>query len=330
MSTNKNLKKNIIVLLALVLAAALCACGSEEISLSYGTLQANDSFSIEANEAQTQIPLFASDLCAEAGDITESSTAVVDGLNAACIYDINQEEVLYSYQANERLNPASLTKIMTALIVMENCNMDDVVLVGDVTIYEDGVQLFNLKAGDRITVQNLLYAMLVYSANDAALALAQHVAGSEEAFVEMMNTRALQLGATNTHFVNAHGLSNEEHYTTAYDLYLIFNAALKYDIFQQIINTSSYTVEYTLADGTQSSRDITTTNKFLLETYDSPAGISIVGGKTGSTMAAGKCIILYATDAASNPYICVIMGAGNEEQLYQLMKQLCEDVILKS
>ncbi|MDE6713769.1 MAG: serine hydrolase [Lachnospiraceae bacterium] len=329
MNINRHFKKSIALFLALLTLFFLSACASEEIPLPYGTLQANDNFSIEANEAQTQIPLFASDLCATANDITDDSTAVVDGLNAACIYDINQQEVLYSYQANERLNPASLTKVMTALLVMENCNMDDVVLVGDVTIYEDGVQLFNLKTGDRITVQNLLYTMLVYSANDAALALAQHVAGSEEAFVEMMNTRALQLGATNTHFVNPHGLSHEEHYTTAYDLYLIFNAAAEYDIFQQIINTTSYTVEYTLADGTPSRRDITTTNKFLSEIYDSPAGISIVGGKTGSTMAAGKCIIVYATDAAMNPYICVVMGAGNEEQLYHLMKQLCEDVILR-
>ncbi len=329
MNTNKYFRKFTALFCALLAALSLSACSSEEIPLSYGTLQANDSFAIEVNEAQTQISLFASDLCAVANDVTEGSTAAVDGLNAACIYDINQEEVLYSYQANERLNPASLTKIMTALIVMENCNMEDVVLIGDVTIYEDGVQLFNLKAGDRITVQNLLYAMLVYSANDAALALAQHVAGSEEAFAEMMNERALQLGATNTHFVNPHGLSHEEHYTTAYDLYLIFNAAVKHDIFRQIINTTSYTVEYTLADGTSSSRDIMTTNKFLSEIYDSPSGVSIVGGKTGSTMAAGKCIILYATDAAMNPYICVIMGAGNEEQLYHLMKQLCEDVILK-
>ncbi len=329
MNINNHFKKITALCLVLLTTVLLSACASEEIPLSYGTLQSNDSFSIEADEAQTQIALFASDLCAAADDITDSSTAVVGDLNAACIYDLNQEKVLYSYQANDRLNPASLTKIMTALLVMENCNLEDVVLIGDVTIYEDGVQLFNLKAGDRITVQNLLYATLVYSANDAALALAQHVAGSEEAFVEMMNTRALQLGATNTHFVNPHGLSHEEHYTTAYDLYLIFNAAVKHDIFQQIINTTSYTVEYTLADGTQKSRDITTTNKFLSEIYDSPSGVSIIGGKTGSTMAAGKCIILYASDAAGNPYICVVMGAGNEEQLYRLMKQLCEEVILK-
>lgn len=329
MNINNDFKKITALCLVLLTAVSLSACASEEIPLPYGTLQSNDSFSIEANESQTQMALFASDLCATADDVTESSAAAVDGLNAACIYDLNQEEVLYSYQANERLNPASLTKIMTALLVIENCSMEDVVLIGDVSIYEDGVQLFNLKAGDRITVQNLLYATLVYSANDAALALAQHVAGSEEAFVEMMNTRALQLGATNTHFVNPHGLSHEEHYTTAYDLYLIFNAAVKHDIFQQIINTTSYTVEYTLADGTQTSRDITTTNKFLSQIYDSPSGVSIIGGKTGSTMAAGKCIILYASDAAGNPYICVVMGAGNEEQLYHLMKQLCEDVILK-
>ncbi|MDE6687248.1 MAG: hypothetical protein K2K17_08030, partial [Lachnospiraceae bacterium] len=135
MNINKYINKLIALFLALLTLSSLSACASEEIPLPYGTLQANDSFSIEANETQTQIALFASDLCATANDITDSSTAVVDGLNAACIYDINQQEVLYSYQANDRLNPASLTKIMTALLVMENCNMEDVVLVGDVTIY---------------------------------------------------------------------------------------------------------------------------------------------------------------------------------------------------
>ena len=323
----KCLDKIVVLSMIVIMITSLCACGKEEIPLSYGTLQSNESYTIETGETQTQLKLFAADLCATATDITDTSTIAATDLNAACIYDINREKVLYSYQANERLNPASLTKIMTALLVLENCNMDDVVTVGDVTIYEDGVQLFNLKTGDRISVQNLLYAMLVYSANDVALALAQYVAGSEEAFAEMMNQRALELGATNTHFVNPHGLSHEEHYTTAYDLYLIFNAVAKYDLFLQVINTASYTVEYTTADGTYTSKEILTTNKFLSEIYDTPDGITVVGGKTGSTMAAGKCIILYTTDSAMNPYICVVMGAGNEEQLYHTIQQLCKDVI---
>ena len=323
----KYLSKIKIIAYLCAVTILISACGKKEIPLSYGTLESNDSYSIRTNETQTQIGLFAADLCATAVDITDSSSAVTEGLNAACIYDINDEKVLYSYHANERLNPASLTKIMTALLVLENCNMEDVVTIGDVTIYEDGVQLFGFRTGDRITVEELLYAMLVYSANDAALALAQYVGGTTEDFADMMNQRALDLGATNTHFVNPHGLSHEEHYTTAYDLYLIFNEVVKYDLFRQIINTRSFTVEYTNAEGTYSSKEISTTNRFLSEIYESPSSVTVIGGKTGSTMAAGKCFIMYAVDAAMNPYICVIMGAGNEEQLYNIMRQLCDDVV---
>lgn len=323
----KYINKIIVVFSLCILAFHLSACGEKEIPLSYGTLESNDNYTIVNNKEQSHIGLFASDLCATATDVTGSSSVQTAELNAACIYDVNQREVLYSYQANSRLNPASLTKVMTALLVLENCELSSVVTIGNVTIYEDGVQLFGLKEGDRITVDNLLYMTLVYSANDAALALAQYVAGSEEAFVEMMNERALELGATNTHFMNPHGLSNEEHYTTAYDLYLIFNEACKHEHFLEIINSSSWTVEYTLADGTGSDRTINTTNKFLSQAYESPSAVTVIGGKTGSTMAAGKCFIMYAVDAGNNPYICVVMGAGNEEQLYTTMRQLCNETI---
>ena len=147
------------------------------------------------------------------------------------------------------------------------------------------------------------------------------------AFAEMMNARALELGATNTNFVNPHGLSHENHYTTAYDLYLIFQQAVQYDLFLEIINTTSYTVNYTTAEGEATSRTISTTNRYLTGDYDFPNQIAIVGGKTGSTMAAGKCIILYANDSAGNPYICVVMGANDEVALYGTMTALCEEAI---
>jgi len=323
----KCLSRLLSIFLCFILVFGITGCGSEDLPMQYGSITTNENYIIDSTSEQTQMTLFASDYCATIDDVTNSSTVDYSGLYAAGIYDLNDKEVLYSYQANEHINPASLTKIMTALVVFDNCNLDDIVTIGDVTITEDGVQLFNLQTGDQISVRNLLYITMVYSGNDAALALAQHVAGTEEAFVQMMNDKAYSLGATNTNFTNPHGLSDENHYTSAYDLYLIFRAAVQYDEFIQLINTASYTVNYTHADGEEASRTITSTNKYLTQDYSCPNQISIIGGKTGSTMAAGKCIILYATDSLNNPYICIVMGASDEETLYQTMTQLCEDSI---
>lgn len=283
---------------------------------------------MEKQSDSVEAPFFADELCATAEDITDSSEISTGSLTAACIYDLERKEVAYSYHANERLSPASLTKIMTALIVLENCpDLNEMVTIGDVRIAESGAQLFGFEEGDRISLKNLLYTTVIYSANDGALALAQHVAGGEEAFVAMMNEKAEMLGATHTNFTNPHGLTSEEHYTTAYDLYLMFQAALKYPEFQEMIHTDKMTVEYTAADGSLTSKDIITTNRFLTENYSFADGIEIIGGKTGSTNAAGKCIILYALDQTSSPYIAVVMGAEDTDGLYRTAKQLIEDTL---
>jgi len=314
------------LLTIMVLTVFLCACSEDEYAMAYGQ-HPLENYHISTETSQMQMDLFASDLCAINGDNTADCTIDTVNLYSAGVFDVNDREVLYAYSVNNQVNPASLTKIMTALLVMENCDLDEVITIGDVTIYEDGIQLFNLREGDRISVRDLLYITLVYSGNDAALALAQHIAGDQDAFAEMMNARALELGATNTNFVNPHGLSHENHYTTAYDLYLIFQQAVQYDLFLEIINTTSYTVNYTTAEGEATSRTISTTNRYLTGDYDFPNQIAIVGGKTGSTMAAGKCIILYANDSAGNPYICVVMGANDEVALYGTMTALCEEAI---
>ncbi len=304
----------------------LCSCGKDEIPLSYGTLENDPNYVIEVKSEQLSSDFFAKDLCAIAQDKTDTSSIDPTIINAAGVYALDDVSVLYSYQANERVNPASLTKLMTALLVFENCNLNDMVTVGDVKISEEGAQLFNLKEGDLISVRDLLYITLIHSGNDAALALAIYVAGSEEAFVDMMNERALELGATNTHFENPHGLTSENHYTTAYDLYLIFNSDIQYPEFQTIINTTTYTVNYAHSNGEAVSKDISSTNKYLTNVYDSPDIVTIVGGKTGSTSAAGKCLIIYATSVSGKPYICVIMGAGDEDTLYHYMTRLCNEV----
>ena len=310
------------------MAGMLMGCGTAEVPIPYGTLDSSADYALASTVEQAQLPLFAEKLCASVADVTENSTIATDTLKAACVYDIDHCDVIYSYQANERLSPASLTKVMTALLVLENCqNLDDIITIGDVTIREDGAQNFGFKEGDRITIRDLLYVTLVYSANDGALALAQHVAGTEEAFAELMNARAEDLGATHSHFVNPHGLTNEEHYTCAYDLYLIFNAALQYPEFQKIINTEKYSFSYISAANGEVTKEISTTNQYFLKGYESPENITVIGGKTGSTSAAGKCIILYLRSMSGAPYIAVVMGADSYDTLYHSMTQLCNETM---
>ncbi len=315
--------------MALLLAAGLMAgCAQEAPALPYGTMDENEDFSMGNGIEQTRLALFAEELCAAAQDMTERSSIDPGTLKAACVYDEGSAEALYSYHAEEQLSPASLTKIMTALLVLENCeNLDESVTIGNVNITENGAQLFPFHEGDRISLKDLLYVTLVSSANDAALALAQYMAGTEADFAEMMNERALQLGATHTHFVNSHGLSDDEHYTCAHDMYLIFREALKHPEFLQIIETDSYTFTYSSADGTLITDEIHTTNQYLRGISPSPASVHILGGKTGSTSAAGKCIILYAQTPEGGDYILVVMGAADTDALYRTANRLCDDCI---
>lgn len=312
----------------LTAAVFISGCGDNSVPLSYGSLDNNPDFALEDLSEQTTIPLFANELCAAASDVTEKSGISTSTLNSACVYDLSGKKVLYSYNANEHLSPASLTKLMTVLLTFENCpDLDQKISVGSVTIKENGAQLFGLKEGDRISIRDLLYITLLPSANDAALALAIYIAGSEEAFADMMNERALKMGATNTHFLNPHGLTQEGHYTCAYDLYLMFNELLKYPEFLDIIQTQSMTIEYTSADGSLNTKDAKTTNQYLKGGIDTPRTVSVVGGKTGSTSAAGKCMILYVTSPSSKPYIVVVMGAEDVDTLYKTINRLCDDVI---
>ena len=310
------------------ISGMLCGCGTVNVPVPYGTLDGSVDYALTSNVEQAQIPLFAEKLCAVVADVTENSTISTETLKAACVYDIDRCDVLYSYQANERLSPASLTKIMTALLVLENCrDLNEIITIGDVTIREEGAQNFGFKEGDRITVRDLLYVTLVYSANDGALALAQYVGGTQEDFAEMMNAKAAELGATHSHFVNPHGLTNEEHYTCAYDLYLIFQAALQQPEFVKIIQTEKYSFSYISAANGEVTKDISTTNQYFLKGYESPERVTVLGGKTGSTSAAGKCIILYLKSMAGHPYIAVVMGADSYDTLYHSMTQLCNEAI---
>ena len=226
---------------------------------------------------------------------------------AAIAYEMNSDTLILAQDADVQLYPASLTKVMTCLLTMEHANLNDIVTVSgdDIDHLSLAGTSANLKDGEQMTVENMLYCLMVASANDGACVLANHVAGSEEAFVEMMNQKALELGCTGTHFANPHGLHDENHYTTARDLAKIFKAALEYPIFHEIYGVDYYTVP---ATNVSEARELESTN-YLIRNAGYPVVIDsrVLGGKTGFTTPAGRCLVTVS-EKGDMKIMTVILG----------------------
>ncbi len=217
----------------------------------------------------------------------------------ACLMDAETGNVIYDKNSTLQQFPASMTKVMTAIVVLENANLSDTVAV-TANAANIGGSGIDVKEGELFTVEQLLYAMLLPSANDAATALGEHVGGSVENFAAMMNKRAESIGAENTHFVNACGLHDANHYTTAKDIALIMQEAIKNETFRIIVGTVSYRIPAT--NMTQFTRELTNTNRMLYDT----SGVTVngvqrqykyegmLGGKTGYTYEAERCLVTYA------------------------------------
>lgn len=324
--TNK--KKTGLGILFIILCCSLTGCASKEYRFAYDPEASVSSFQMSENIMASQAELFAEELCVASGDINKNAKVDESQFSSAALFDLNKNEVLYAKNIHERLYPASTTKIMTALVALKYGNPEDMITVTPVAagITESGAQLCGLKAGDTLTLTQALHALLMYSANDAGLAIAEHVGGSVEQFAEMMNQEAQELGATNCHFVNPHGLQDDSHYVTAYDLYLIFNEALKYDLFSEIIGMNSYTTTYTDKNGKPKTFEFGTTNQYLQGNYTPPENITVIGGKTGTTNAAGNCLVLLSKDASGSPYISVILRCTERGILYEEMTGLLSEI----
>ncbi|MGC4019614.1 MAG: D-alanyl-D-alanine carboxypeptidase [Muricomes sp.] len=269
--------------------------------------------------------MFAKDLCVTDTDVLLDEYGADAGVHAAGLFDLKNEKVLYADRIHERLFPASTTKIMTAYIALKYGNMEDVVTVSpEATNFSYDEQVSGLMTSDTITLYDLLCGLMLQSGNDCGVAIAEHLAGSVEGFVNIMNEEANALGATNTHFVNPHGLHDDYHYTTAYDLYLMFNACAKDQRFMDIISMSHYTGTITSADGTVRTQEWYPTNYYSKGVVNSPAGITVLGGKTGTTDEAGACVVLYDQDSQNNPYISIVMGASDKSVLYGDMSALLD------
>ena len=247
---------------------------------------------------------------------------------AAALFDMDDREVLYSKDVFERMYPASITKIMTALVAIKEGDLKSRVLVtDDAVITEPGATLCGIEPGDTLTLEQLLYGLMLPSGNDAGAAIAVHIAGSIEAFSDMMNEEAVRLGATGTHFVNPHGLNNPDHYTTAYDLYLIFNEALKYPVFRQIVGTTAYTANYHNKNSEPVSKTWKGSNWFMTGERETPDGLKVFGGKTGTTKAAGYCLIMASRDDSDKEYISVVLKADSRPHLYDNMTNIISKIV---
>lgn len=204
--------------------------------------------------------------------------------SAAAVMEIETGRVLYGKDADKRCPMASTTKIMTAITAIECGDLSDIVEVSDNASGVEGSSIW-LEVGERLTLEDLLYGLMLRSGNDAAVAIAEHIGGSVEKFVDIMNSKAREIGARNTHFVNPHGLPDEDHYTTAYDLALITAYAMKNPVFKQIVSTKYRKIPW---EGHEWDRAMQNKNKLLWK-YEGANGV-----KTGYTKEAGRCLVAAA------------------------------------
>jgi D-alanyl-D-alanine carboxypeptidase (penicillin-binding protein 5/6) len=261
-------------------------------------------------------------LCLFLSVLSPSASALDDpevSAKAVILADANSGRIFFSKNADVKMYPASLTKIMTVLLAVEAIERGDVSPNDEVTctdeclvgMDEDG-STANIVSGEKMTLENLMYCALVESANEACNVIAEYIGGSISNFVQMMNDRAAELGCTGTHFANTHGLPDENHYTTANDMYLITMEAISQDLFMEICNTTKYTVP---ATNMSEERVLSNTNGLI--NADSPYYKGnyyeyAKGVKTGHTSAAGYCLISTAEKDGMHLIAVVLGGIGTE------------------
>ena len=246
------------------------------------------------------------------------ATEEVSTYSPTCLLmEASTGKVIYEKNGYEKAYPASTTKIMTAILTLEHCNLTDVATASYEAVYSVpvGYSNANIQVGEELTINQLLNVLLINSANEAANVLAEHIAGSIDSFATMMNAKAEEIGCLNTHFVNPNGVHNENHYSTAYDLALMGRYAMKNDIFREFVNTKFYTLPATNKYLTN-DRVFGTTNELLKkDTRDSVDNYYYeycTGIKTGYTNAAKSCIVASAKKDDIE-YIVVILGAGTTD-----------------
>ena len=259
----------------------------------------------------------------------ELDAAAYNSFFATMLVDDTTKVPIVAHNVHNRIYPASMTKLMTGILVMESIekgdiSLDDIVTLNRKVTFDDwDAMASDLVGGCRVFVKNLLYGLMITSYNDCGVILAELIAGSESAFCDRMNEKAREIGATNTHFENCHGLHSDDHYTTAYDLYLIISEFSKHDLAYIIDSLNTYDFTYTDPDGNEQVVTIEPTNEFLTGEINMPSGYSIGSWKTGTTEEALNCLVMeFVNDSTGDKYVALIAGADGKEALYSAMTEL--------
>lgn len=326
----KCISRKKIAAVGILLAASFLfgGCGDKVVpENAYNVYDTTGAYDMDMSAKEQKVSYFAEDLCVAGTEniLTEGVTESIS--EAAGLFDTGSNEVKFAKNIHQKLYPASTTKILTAYVALKHGDLSATATVTQEELQlEAGSTTCGLSPGDTISLQELLYGLILCSGNDSANVIADMISGSTEEFAKLMNQEAIALGATNSHFVNAHGLQNEEHYTTVYDMYLIFNAAVKEKTFTEIIGAKNHTANFINAAGEAVTKEWDTTNKYLKGEEAAPEGISVIGGKTGTTNDAGYCLVLYSKNGEDISYISVVFKADSRDNLYHEMTELLTEI----
>ena len=242
--------------------------------------------------------------------IADMENAPKISAGAAIVIDGDSSDVLYEKNADSKMYPASMTKIMTCIIAIEKCDPTSIVTISD---YAADVECTRVYAGNKIRVHDLIRQMMLISDNGAATAIGEYIAGSEEAFADMMNEKAKEIGMEHTHFVNMNGMPNENHYSTARAMAILSRYCMQNEKFRKIVGTKNFDAEYVQPSGRKQS--CWNTNELLYD-YSGTVGI-----KTGYTNAAGACLA-SAVDRNGHELIAIVMQSADDDSRFSESKQL--------
>ncbi len=310
------------------MSASGCGTRAASLVVPYEIYDMSDAYGVSVSPAAVggDASYFSEGLCVSEDISLGTDTTDSQVAEGAGAFNLATGSVLYAKNLYERLYPASTTKILTAYIALTHCDdLDAFVTVSHSAVdLEPDSSVCGLKEGDVIRLRDLLYGMILRSGNDAANAVAEYVSGDTASFAQLMNETAWSIGATHSHFVNPHGMPDADHYTTVYDMYLIFAKALENEQFASLIATTSYDVAYTDRSGKLVKQTWPNTCQYMSGRASAPDGITVVGGKTGTTGDAGYCLALYSLNTKGEPVISIVFKADARSNLYLLMNEILQ------
>ncbi len=324
---SKYLTRNLIILVLLVLFVSIVCIVNNHVKAAYPDVDSATYVIDHLVHQSDNVDFHQDDTIVYRDDRTQADLFPEDYY--ALLINESDQTVLVAKNVHQRMYPASMTKMMTAIVVADaieagTISLDDMVeITQNYDLTAEDVAPSQLHRGYTISVKDLLYGLMLESNNYYALYLAEYVGGDIQSFCDRMNQKALELGATNTHFMNPHGLDDPNHYSTAYDMYLIVKEVHNHQILRDIDGFDTYTYTFYDSNGVAIDTESTATNLFVTGEVSLPATFHLESWKTGTTDGAGNCLAMYLTKDGKD-YVVVASSGNSKADLYNsIIRLLC-------